>query len=115
MSRKKVDDVIGIDSILLKLEFGADTKLGSRVSDIGASFNVVKYYDLTEKSLDSAAVASEYYKSLDDYEKSNIDRINRMLMTYTTTISVLRMRNVYLYMDDEISLHLDVEIFICKT
>lgn len=77
--QKKVDDVIGIDSILLKLEFGADTKLGSRVSDIGASFNVVKYYDLTEKSLDSAAVVSEYYKSLDDYEKSNIDRINRML------------------------------------
>ena len=68
-----VDEVNGIEALLLRLEYSADTRLGRQVSDIGASFNVVKYYDIKEKNPDNSEIVGEYYNQLDDYEKYNIE------------------------------------------
>ena len=71
-----VDEVNGIEALLLRLEYSADTRLGRRVSDIGASFNVVKYYDEKENNPDNIGT---YYDQLDDYEKYNVTRIDQIL------------------------------------
>ena len=74
-----VDDVNGIEALLLRLEYSADTRLGRRVSDIGASFNVVKYYDVKESNPDDLKLIGTYYDRLDDYEKYNVPRIDQIL------------------------------------
>ena len=74
-----VDEVNGIEALLLRLEYSADTRLGRQVSDIGASFNVVKYYDIKENNPDNSEIVGEYYNQLDDYEKYNITKINQIL------------------------------------
>ena len=74
-----VDEVNGIEALLLRLEYSADTRLGRRVSDIGASFNVVKYYDIKENNPDNSSIVVEHYNQLDDYEKYNITKINQIL------------------------------------
>ena len=74
-----VDEVNGIEALLLRLEYSADTRLGRRVSDIGASFNVVKYYDVKENNPDNRELIGKYYNQLDDYEKYNITKINQIL------------------------------------
>lgn len=57
----------------------ADTRLGRQVSDIGASFNVVKYYDVKENNPDDRELIGKYYNQLDDYEKYNVARIDQIL------------------------------------
>lgn len=74
-----VDEVNDIEALLLRLEYSADTRLGRQVSDIGASFNVVKYYDIKENNPDNSEIVGEYYNQLDDYEKYNITKINQIL------------------------------------
>lgn len=74
-----VDEVNGIEALLLRPEYSADTRLGRQVSDIGASFNVVKYYDIKENNPDNSEIVGEYYNQLDDYEKYNITKINQIL------------------------------------
>lgn len=73
------DEVNGIEALLLRLEYSADTRLGRRVSDIGASFNVVKYYDEKENNPDDPELIGKYYNQLDDYEKYNVARIDQVL------------------------------------
>ena len=74
-----VDEVNGIEALLLRLEYSADTRLGRQVSDIGASFNVVKYYDKKENNPDDPELIGKYYNQLDDYEKYNVARIDQIL------------------------------------
>ena len=66
----------GIEALLLRLEYGADTKLGRRVSDIGASFRVVEYYDALENNRKHA---EELYGRLDDFEKHSVSKINQII------------------------------------
>lgn len=73
------DEVNGIEALLLRLEYSADTRLGRRVSDIGTSFNVVKYYDEKENNPDDPELIGKYYNQLDDYEKYNVARIDQVL------------------------------------
>lgn len=74
-----VDDVNGIEALLLRLEYSADTMLGRKASDIGASFDVVKYYDIMEGEPDNRAKQQQVYQQLDGFEKRNVERINRIL------------------------------------
>ena len=75
----RVDDVSGIEALLLRLEYSADTMLGRRASDIGASFDVVKYYDMKEREPENQAIIQQTYEQLDEFEKYNVERINRIL------------------------------------
>ena len=74
-----VDDVNGIEALLLRLEYSADTMLGRKASDIGASFDVVKYYDMVDSDPDNREKHQHVYQQLDDFEKRNVERINRIL------------------------------------
>ena len=74
-----IDEVSGIEALLLRLEYSADTKLGRRVSDIGASFKVVEYYDTKENNPNSPNVIRQLYNHLDDFEKSSVSKIEKIL------------------------------------
>ena len=76
---KMVDNVSGIEALLLRLEYNADTMLGRRASDVGASFKVIKYYDTIESSQGQTNKISQAYNQLDEFEKSNVVRINKIL------------------------------------
>lgn len=64
---------------MLRLEYSADTKLGRRVSDIGASFKVVEYYDAKENNPDNQDIIRQFYNRLDDFEKSSVSKIEKIL------------------------------------
>lgn len=74
-----IDEVSGIEALLLRLEYSADTKLGRRVSDIGASFKVVEYYDAKENNPDNQDIIRQFYNRLDDFEKSSVSKIEKIL------------------------------------
>ena len=74
-----VNEVSGIEALLLRLEYSADTKLGRQVSDIGASFKVVQYYDAKESDPDNPNMIRRLYDSLDDFEKCSIAKIEQIL------------------------------------
>lgn len=74
-----IDEVSGIEALLLRLEYSADTKLGRQVSDIGASFKVVQYYDAKENNPDNLDIIRKLYDSLDDFEKNSILKIEQIL------------------------------------
>lgn len=69
-----VDDVVGFDSLLMRMEYNANTTLGRKASDAGASFRVVDYYDKLYNDPETAA-----YDDLDDFEKRNADRIREIV------------------------------------
>ena len=74
-----IDEVSGIEALLLRLEYSADTKLGRRVSDIGASFKVVEYYDAQENNPDNQNLIRQLYNHLDDFEKYSVSKIEKIL------------------------------------
>lgn len=76
---KALEEVSGIEALLLRLEYSADTQLGRRASDIGASFKVVSYYDTKEKNPDQQEMISQAFNELDDFEKYNVARIDQIL------------------------------------
>lgn len=74
-----IDEVSGIEALLLRLEYSADTKLGRRVSDIGASFKVVEYYDAQENNPENQNLIRQLYNHLDDFEKYSVSKIEKIL------------------------------------
>ena len=78
-SGRNVDEISGIEALLLRLEYSADTMLGRRASDIGASFKVVKYYDAIENSNGNQELIRSTYDTLDDFERKNVRKINLII------------------------------------
>lgn len=74
-----VDEVSGIEALLLRLEYSADTMLGRKASDIGASFKVVKYFDAIENNNGQPWVVDQVYNTLDEFEKRNVSKINLII------------------------------------
>ena len=74
-----IDKINGIEALLLRLEYSADTKLGRQVSDIGASFKVIQYYDAKESNPNNQNMIRKLYDSLDDFEKNSIFKIEQIL------------------------------------
>ncbi len=69
-SGEPVEEVYGFDKLLMRMEYSADTTMGRKASDAGASFRVVDYYDKLCNDPNTTA-----YNDLDEYEKRNADRI----------------------------------------
>jgi hypothetical protein len=76
---KTLDEINGIEALLLRLEYCADTQLGRKASDIGASFKVVNYYDIKERFQNQGDMVAKSYNELDDFEKYNVARIDQIL------------------------------------
>ncbi len=74
-----IDEVCGVEALLLRLEYSADTLLGRRASDIGASFKVVEYYDTKESQPNEVEKIERLYNQLDDFEKYNVSKIEQIL------------------------------------
>lgn len=74
-----IKEITGIDALLLRLEYSADTQLGRRASDIGASFRVIDYYDAKEKYSNQPNSIRDLYSRLDPFERYNVSQINKIL------------------------------------
>ena len=70
-----VDMIQGLDALLMKMEYNANTKLGRKASDAGACFNVINYYDQLSNNPNTNA-----YNDLDEFEKYNADRIREIVL-----------------------------------
>ena len=66
----------GIDALLAKFEFNAETILGRQVSDLGAPQKVVDYFDLLSQS---KARAIRKHSELDAYEKALAQSIMKII------------------------------------
>lgn len=74
-SNKNIDEISGFDSLLVRMEYNADTPYGRKASDIGVPFNVIDYYDnlYSNKGADS-------FDRLDAYEKNKAKSIRSLII-----------------------------------
>jgi len=72
---RNLEDVAGIDGLLVKFEYNADTLLGRQVSDLGAALKVVKYFD----SINDQQASSRILQEMDAYELENKEAIEQII------------------------------------
>lgn len=58
----------------MRMEYSAETTMGRKASDAGASFRVIDYYDKLSKDPNTTA-----YNRLDEFEKRNADSIRAIV------------------------------------
>lgn len=69
---KSIDDISGIDSLLVKLEYNALTSIGRKASDFGVTERILEYYEKPETS-------ERIKQRFDDYEKRLFMQIDPMI------------------------------------
>lgn len=72
---KAFDNVAGLDGILVKFEYNADTLLGRQVSDLGAALKVVKYFD----NIGDKEASERVLQAMDAYELENKADIEQLI------------------------------------
>lgn len=72
---QNLDEISGFDSLLMRMEYNADTPYGRKASDMGAPFRVIDYYDRLYYGNEA-----DCYSMLDAYEKINADRIKTLVI-----------------------------------
>lgn len=70
----KIDEVSGIDKLLIKLEYNAFSEEAKIASDFGVPQNIVDYYDSTN-SIDRNRILNDF----DNYEKKVFERIKLII------------------------------------
>lgn len=68
-------DVAGIDGLLVKFEYNADTLLGRQVSDLGAALKVVRYFD----NIKDQQTSERLLREMDAYELENKEAIELII------------------------------------
>lgn len=71
---KPFNDVIGIDSMLLKMEYNANTENGRLASDYGVPQKLIDYYDA-----DNIQIANAIYLNFDQYEARLFEKVNQII------------------------------------
>lgn len=71
-TKKPMEEVTGIDAMLLKFEYNTSSKLGRLVSDFGVPQKIVEYYDVLEGNRRKAA---SIQNSFDSYERTEFSKI----------------------------------------
>ncbi len=69
---KDIDDIVGIDKLLMKLEYNALSESGRIASDYGVPSSIVEYY---ENDSNPTKIKEEF----DNYEKEIFDKINKII------------------------------------
>ncbi|MEK3812986.1 helicase-related protein [Bacillus sp. FSL R7-0685] len=69
--QKKIEDIAGIDKLIIKFEYNAITENGRIASDYGVPSKVVDYYEESEKKL-------QIKKDFDKYELEAFERIEKI-------------------------------------
>ena len=72
---KIFEEVAGIDGLLVKFEYNADTLLGRQVSDLGAALKVVRYFD----NIKDRQASIKLLQEMDAYELDNKEAIERII------------------------------------
>ncbi len=72
---KNIDEISGFDSLLVRMEYNADTPYGRKASDIGVPFNVIDYYDKLYSNKDT-----DSFDRLDAYEKNKAKSIRSLII-----------------------------------
>ncbi len=73
----KMDDIDGIDRLLIKLEYNAFTPIGRKVSDYGVPTNILNYFEAMEQQ--NLGEANSIKSKFDDYEKRILLNAERIL------------------------------------
>lgn len=68
---KPMDDIVGLDRLLLKLEYNATSDKARLASDYGIPSKIVEYYDEEE--------SEKIRKSFDAFEESKFQQIESIL------------------------------------
>ena len=68
---KSLDDIIGIDKLLVKLEYNSTSEKGKLASDYGVPNKIIEYYDNEEDRKIKA--------SFDDYEMKKFEQIDNII------------------------------------
>lgn len=71
-TQKNIDDVIGIDKLLMKLEYNALSDEGRIASDYGVPSNIVEYYENKSRS-------TEIREKFDNYETEVFEKISKII------------------------------------
>lgn len=71
---KNLDGVAGLDSLLVKFEYNADTLKGQQASDLGAALKVVRYFDAENNES-----RNRILHQMDAYELDNKEEIEQLL------------------------------------
>ena len=69
-------DIPGLDKLLVRFEYNAETLLGRKVSDIGAAQKVISYFDSLEENSDRSKLI---LSGMDAYELENKEAIEKLL------------------------------------
>ena len=72
---KNIDEISGFDSLLVRMEYNADTPYGRKANDIGVPFNVIDYYDKLYSNKDT-----DSFDRLDAYEKNKAKSIRSLII-----------------------------------
>lgn len=64
--KKEFNEIIGIDSLLIKMEYNANTEKGRLASDYGVPQRIIDYYDTD----DTDGSRRKIYEEFDLYEKN---------------------------------------------
>ncbi len=75
-TNKSLEEVTGIDAMLLKFEYNTSSKLGRLVSDFGVPQKIVEYYDVLEGNRQKA---TSIQNSFDSYERSEFSKIQDLV------------------------------------
>lgn len=71
-----IDEVVGIDRLLSKLEYNALTEHGKIISDYGAPNAIIEYYEAYSASPQQAKILE---KNFDSYEKDFLEKIRNII------------------------------------
>ena len=71
LNSSSIDDEIGIDKLLIKLEYNALTEKGRLASDYGSPQKIIEYYEQEEND--------NIKESFDDFEHEKFKQISKIL------------------------------------
>lgn len=71
-NNKDIDDITGIDKLLVKLEYNATSKNGKLASDYGVPNKIIEYYDNEENR-------DEIKRNFDTYEMKKFEQIENII------------------------------------
>ena len=71
----KIDDVIGIERLLAKMEYNALTENGRIASDYGVPFAIVEYFE----HADDITKQSRFKQTFDSYERGVFNKIKMII------------------------------------
>lgn len=71
-NNKDIDDITGIDKLLVKLEYNATSENGKLASDYGVPNKIIEYYDSEENR-------DKIKQSFDKYEMKKFEQIENII------------------------------------